>query len=124
MQKNILNNVLFKMAAMLPQPLCVYSLKPTEATTGSDNGLSPVQYQAIIWNNDVLMFNEPLGTNYREILIEIYKVSLKKCFESVVLEMAVISSQPQCVKLMSEKSSSPWAAILMCGCKNVSIENH
>ena len=81
MQKNILDNVLFKMAAMLPQPLRVYSLKPTEAITGSDNGLSPVQYQAIIWNNDVILLIEPLGTNYREILSEIYKFSLKNALK-------------------------------------------
>ena len=45
---------------------------------GSDNGLSPDQRQAIIWNNAGLLLIGPLGTNFSEILIEILKFSFKK----------------------------------------------
>ena len=38
---------------------------------GSDSGLLPVQYQAIIWTNVDLLLSDPLGTNLSEILIEI-----------------------------------------------------
>ena len=42
----------------------------------------------------------PLSTNFSEILIEIYKFSLKKnAFEYIVCEMAVILSRPQCINL-------------------------
>ena len=37
----------------------------------SDNGLSPVQRQAIIWTNAGILLIRPLGTNFSEILIEI-----------------------------------------------------
>ena len=46
---------------------------------GSDNGLSPVQYQAVIWANAGISLIRPLGTNFNEILIEIHTFPLKKC---------------------------------------------
>ena len=45
---------------------------------GSDNGLSPDRRQAIIWTNAGLLLIGPLGTNFREILIEILTFSFKK----------------------------------------------
>ena len=44
----------------------------------SDNGLSPGQRQAIIWNNAELLLIEPLGTNFSEISIGIQTFSFKK----------------------------------------------
>ena len=44
----------------------------------SDDGLSPARRQAIIWINAGILLNVPLGTNFSEISIEIYKFSLKK----------------------------------------------
>ena len=46
--------------------------------TGSDNGLSPGRRQAIIWTNAGLLLIGHLGTNFSEILIEIYTFSSKK----------------------------------------------
>ena len=45
---------------------------------GSDNGLSPGRRQAIIWTNAQILLIVPLGTNFSEILTEIYKFSFKK----------------------------------------------
>ena len=45
---------------------------------GSDNGLSPGRRQAIIWTNAGILLNEPLGTNFSEILIGIQIFSFKK----------------------------------------------
>ena len=45
---------------------------------GSDNGLSPDRHQAIIWTNTGILLLWPLGTNFREILIEVLTVSFKK----------------------------------------------
>ena len=45
---------------------------------GSDNGLSPGRRQAIIWTNAGILLIWPLGTNFREILIEIDIFSCKK----------------------------------------------
>ena len=39
--------------------------------TGSDNGLSPAQRQAIILTNDGILLIGPLGTNDSEILMKI-----------------------------------------------------
>ena len=43
-----------------------------------DNGLSPERRQAIIWTNAGILLIGPLGTNFSEILIEIYTFSFKK----------------------------------------------
>ena len=45
---------------------------------GSDNGLSPVRRQAIIWTNAGKLLIWPLGTNFSEFLIEILTISVKK----------------------------------------------
>ena len=45
---------------------------------GSDNGLSPVRRQAIIWTNAGILLIRPLGTNFSEILIGIQTFSFKK----------------------------------------------
>ena len=45
---------------------------------GSDNGLSPVRRQAIIWTNDGMLLIRTLGTNFNEILSEIHAFSFKK----------------------------------------------
>ena len=62
------------------------SLRPSDAyiciskltITGSDNGLSPVRHQAIIWTNAGIMLIGPLGTNFSENLIEILIFSFTK----------------------------------------------
>ena len=45
---------------------------------GSDDGLSPILRQAIIWSNAGMLLIRPLGTNFSEILIEIHIFSYKK----------------------------------------------
>ena len=47
-------------------------------TIYSDNGLSPGRRQANIWTNAGILWIEPLGTNFTEISIKIYKFSFKK----------------------------------------------
>ena len=67
--------------------------KPT--TIGSDNGLSPGRRQAIIWTNAGILLIGPLGTNFCEILIEIYKFSFKKMH----LKMSSGKWRPFCLGL-------------------------
>ena len=45
---------------------------------GSDKGLSPGRRQAIIWTNAGILFIEPLGTNFSEILSEIQTFLFRK----------------------------------------------
>ena len=54
----------------------IYVSKPINI--GSDNGLSTRQCQAIIWTNAWILLNEPLGTNFSEILIETQTFSFTK----------------------------------------------
>ena len=54
--------------------ICVNKL----TTIGSDNGLSPVRRQAIIWTNAGVLLIGPLGTNFNEILIQIHTFSFKE----------------------------------------------
>ena len=44
----------------------------------SDNGLSPGRRQVIIWTNAAILLIKTLGTNFNEILREIYTFSFKK----------------------------------------------
>ena len=62
---------------------------------GSNNGLSPGRRQAIIWTNVGILLIRPLGTNFNEIVIEIYTFSLKKTY----LEMSSAKCWPSCLGL-------------------------
>ena len=64
----------------------IYSLelRPSDAVAwaiiGSDNGLSPVQRQAITWTNADVLSIEPLGKKFSEIRIGIPLFSFKKMY--------------------------------------------
>ena len=62
---------------------------------GSDNGLSPGRSQAIIWTSVGTLLIWPLGTNFSEILIEIYTFSFKKMH----LKMSSAKWRPFCLGL-------------------------
>ena len=62
---------------------------------GSDNSLSPGRRQAIIWTNAGLLLIEPLGTNFSEILIEIWTFSFKKMH----FKVSSVKRQPFCLGL-------------------------
>ena len=69
---------------------------------GSDNGMSPGWCQAIIWTNDGLLLNGPLGANFIEIWIKINTFSFKK------MHLGVSSGkwQPFCLGLNALNSAS------------------
>ena len=59
---------------------------------GSDNGLSPIRRQAIIWTNAVLLSIGPLGTKFSEILIKIQIFS----FTKMHLKISSVKWRPFC----------------------------
>ena len=61
----------------------------------SDNGLSPIRRQAIIWTNAGILIIRTLGTNFSEILIQIHTFSNKKMH----LKMSSGKCQPFCLGL-------------------------
>ena len=61
----------------------------------SNNGLSPGRRQSIIWTNAGIVLIGPLGTNFSEILIEIYIFSFKKMH----LKMSSGEWLPSCLGL-------------------------
>ena len=63
--------------------------------TGSDNGLSPGQRQAIIWTNAGILLIGTLGTNFSDISIKIYIFSFKKMH----LKMSSGKWRPCCLGL-------------------------
>ena len=69
---------------------------------GLDNGLSPGRRQAIIWTNAEMSLIRNLGSNVCEILSEIHNLPQENPVQNVICEMAVISSQPQCVKTLRQ----------------------
>ena len=66
---------------------------------GSDNGLSPRRYQAIIWTNVGILFMGPLWTNISEIQVNrnSYIIIQGNAFENVVRKLAAILSRLPCV---------------------------
>ena len=62
---------------------------------GSDNGLSPDRRKAIIWTNVGILLNEPLRTNFSEILFEIYTFSCNEMY----LKMSSGKWRPFCLDL-------------------------
>ena len=61
----------------------------------SGNGLAPGRCQAIIWTNIGMLLIGPLGTNFSEILIEIYTFSFRKMH----LKMSTVKCRPFCLGL-------------------------
>ena len=66
-----------------------------EAIIGLNNGLLPVQPQAIIWTNAGLLLNGPLEMNFTEIFIEIWQFSVK----NIKMKMLSARCQPFCLCL-------------------------
>ena len=62
---------------------------------GSDNGLSPIGRQAIIWTNAGILLIRSSGTNFSEILSEIITFSFKK----VRLKVSSAKWRPFCLGL-------------------------
>ena len=84
---------------------------------GSDNGLSPGRSQAIIWTNTAILSTGSMGTNFSEILIEIYTFSFKK---NAGWKMTTLLPRPQWVKMMSAKSHRPNMNYrFICGVNNL-----
>ena len=73
------------------RPRCISNL----TIIGSDNGLSPVRRQAIIWTNAGMLLIGPLGTNFSEILIKIHTFPFKKMH----LKMSFGRCRPFCLGL-------------------------
>ena len=79
----------------------------------TDNGMSPVWGQAIIWTNAAILSIRPKGTYFCEILFKIQKFSFKEMhLEYVVCKMVAMLSQPQCFKIdasdeLSHDSNKP-----------------
>ena len=89
------------------------------AIIGSDNSLSPGRRKAIIWTNDGILITGPLGTNFSEILIEIYTFSFKKMHlkmssgkcHSFCLGLNVLRNDANVDGLMQDCSSSSALAM-------------
>ena len=62
---------------------------------GSDNGLTPGLFQAIILINAGILSIGPLGTNFSEIFIEIHTFSFKKMHS----KMLSVKCLPFCLSL-------------------------
>ena len=83
---------------------------------GSDNGLSPIRRQAIIWTNAVILLIRTLRTNFSEILIQIHntfsnkkmhlKISSGKC-RPFCLGLNVLKVAPP---VLVQLYYSPWAS--------------
>ena len=78
-------------------PKAINSSRPSDAyirlwIIGSDNGLSPVLHQAIIWTSDGLLVIGSLGTNLCGILIKINFYTQDE-FKHTVWKMATILSR-------------------------------
>ena len=76
-------------------PSTAYSASVDWSSIDADNGLSPRRRQAIIWINAWVLLIGPLGTNFSEMLIEIYTLPPKKMH----LKMSSGKWRPFCLGL-------------------------
>ena len=90
---------------------CIH-VSPTLAIIGSDNGLSPVRRQAIIWTNAVSLSIGPLGTNFSQIVFKIQTFSLKKMH----LKMSSGKCRPFCRSLSNCYLNLCWPWCLTTQC--------
>ena len=74
-----------------------------QVSIGSDNGLLPIQHQAIILTNAGLLSIRPLGTNFSEILITIQNFSFMKMH----LKISSVKWRPFCPEGY-ELTKSDW----------------
>ena len=84
----------------------------TLAIIGSVNGLSPGRRQAINWTNAGILLIRPPGTNFNEILIEIYAFS----FTKIHLKMSSGKRRPFCLRLNVLKTTWLPTCRLPCDC--------
>ena len=74
---------------------------------GSDNSLLPGRCEAIIWTNAWIFLIGPFGTNFGEILIEIF--IQENAIKMAIRKLASIFPWPQCVKeLRNHKTLTHW----------------
>ena len=71
-------------------------------TIGSNNGLSPDRRQAIISTNGGIWLIGPLGTNFREIVIEILTFSFKKIWKCRLRNGSYFVSVSMCYRMHLE----------------------
>ena len=95
-----------------PRPSATFIPLVHWATMGSDNGLFPVQCQAIIWTNPGLLLIGLLARNSSEIWIKMKQFSYKKMH----LKMSSTKWRPFCICLNILKrvtwGTSCWLAIV------------
>ena len=78
----------------LTSPWCRKYASVNRIGIGSDNGLSHIRRQAIIWTDAGLLSIGPLGTKFSENLIKIqFLYVYKNASENIVCEMATILSR-------------------------------
>ena len=77
---------------MLTHLQCLIYALVNRVSTGSDNGLSPFQCQAIFWTNAGLLSIGLIGTNFSEIVIKIQNFS----FTKMHLKISSVKWQPLC----------------------------
>ena len=65
-------------SSLTPAPKCHIYGSVNWVSIGSDNGLSPIRHQAIVYTNLGLLSNGTLGTNFSKILIKIQNCSFMK----------------------------------------------
>ena len=61
------NHVLYQVNYLIKGWVMIYA-SINQAIIGSDNGISPVKYQAIVWTNADILSIVPLETNFSKIL--------------------------------------------------------
>ena len=92
----------FNVVFQLISPWCRVYSSVIQVSIGTDNGLSPIRCQTIIWTSAWLLSIGPLGTMFSEILTKIENFSFTRMrLTNNVCEKATILSRGKRVKFMS-----------------------
>ena len=91
-------------------------VKVNLAIIGSNNGLTPVHCQAIIWTNAGLLLSRPWETNFSEIWVKIWQFSYKKIW----LKMWSAKWRPFCLS----PDVFAWIFVVICLGLPIRIEKY
>ena len=98
----------------LISPQCRIYASVNRVSIGSDDGLSPIRHQSIIWTKADILLIEPLKTNFRGILIENHIFPLIKMH----LKLSSAKWQTFCLALdllITVTMNTPGSHIVYCG---------
>ena len=122
-QKLLFTKILTSLFNLSPPSAMYMHQSVSWVSIGSDNGLSPIQRQAIILASAVLMTIGPIGINFNEILIKIPNFSFTKMHVNILCAkwLPFCPGRDELIQLEKCLTVSHYLALWRCEFKNLNL---